>query len=184
MAQFYEALDADLSAFIAAQKVFFVATAPTRGRVNLSPKGMDTLRILSLRRIVWLSVTGSGNETAAHVLENGRMTLMWWAVEGPPRIVRAYGRARAVYPGAEDWGELLAHFPSLPGTRQIFDLALEAVQTSCGMSLPLYDFAGERDALNRWAESKGPDGLARYRRDKNVRSIDGLPTGLEDDCES
>lgn len=181
MANFFDALTPELSSFVSAQQIFFVATAGRSSRVNLSPKGMDSLRVLAPTRLCWLSVTGSGNETAAHVLENERMTLMWWASVGKPLIVRVYGRARVVYPTHEDWGGLAARFPPLPGTRQIFDLTIESAQTSCGMSLPLYDYAGERDALNQWALKKGEDGLRKYRATNNEKSIDGLDTGLPDD---
>jgi hypothetical protein len=161
--------------FIAAQPLFFVATAAPEGRVNVSPKGMDSLRVLSPTRIVWRSVTGSGNETAAHLLESPRMTLMWCAFEGRPLILRAYGEARAVYPGDPDWDALITHFPALPGTRSLFDVRVDLVQTSCGMAVPYFDYAGDRDDLNRWAENKGEDGLRRYRQEKNAVSLDGKP---------
>ena len=153
-----------LARFIAAQPLFFVATAPAGGggHVNLSPKGMDSLRVLAPDRVAWLSVTGSGNETAAHVLDNGRMTLMWTAFAGPPLILRVYGRARVVYPGDAAWP----------------DLAVDLVQTSCGMSIPLLDHVGERDALTQWAEAKGADGLADYWAERNAVSLDGLATGI------
>jgi hypothetical protein len=161
--------------FIAAPHLFFVATAAPEGRVNVSPKGMDSLRVLSPTRIVWRSVTGSGNETAAHLLESPRMTLMWCAFEGRPLILRAYGEARAVYPGDPDWDALITHFPALPGTRSLFDVRVDLVQTSCGMAVPYFDYAGDRDDLNRWAENKGEDGLRRYRQEKNAVSLDGKP---------
>ncbi|TXF89428.1 pyridoxamine 5'-phosphate oxidase family protein [Neolewinella aurantiaca] len=167
-----------LTEFIGRQHLFFVATAPAEGRVNCSPKGMDSLRVLSPNRILWLNVTGSGNETAAHVLENERMTLMWCALTGPPLILRAYGKARAVHHGDSDWDELFSHFTPLPGARQIFDLTIDMVQTSCGMAVPLLEFNEDRKLLNNWAETKSKEELEAYWTEKNTLSIDGLPTGI------
>lgn len=164
--------------FIAAQKLYFVATAAPEGRVNLSPKGMDSLRVLGENRVIWLNVTGSGNETAAHLLESPRMTLMFAAFEGTPLILRLYGTARAVHPDEDGWAALIAHFPPLPGARQVFDLQVEQVQTSCGMAVPFFDYTGERDALNRWAENKGEDGIRAYWSERNATSLDGKPTGI------
>ena len=123
-----------LKEFIQKQPIFFVGTAGAEGRVNLSPKGMDSLRVLSPNRVLWLNVTGSGNESAAHVLENSRMTLMFCALEGPPLILRLYGSAQVFHSRDQEWNALLEHFPTLPGTRQIFALEVELVQTSCGMA--------------------------------------------------
>ncbi|MEL6855435.1 MAG: pyridoxamine 5'-phosphate oxidase family protein [Cyanobacteria bacterium J06607_13] len=178
MAQQYPQITDPLQAFIARQKVFFVGTAAEQGRVNVSPKGMDSLRVLSPSRVVWLSVTGSGNETAAHIAQTDRMTLMFCAFESAPMILRLYGSARAVYPRDADWQDLIDDFPDLPGTRQLFDLDVELVQTSCGMGVPLYDYQGDRNSLNKWAEKKGPAGIEAYQRQKNQVSIDGLPTYL------
>ena len=164
--------------FIAEQRLFFVATATAEGRVNLSPKGMGSFCVLGDDRVAWLNVTGSGNETAAHVQLNPRMTLMFCAFEGAPQILRLYGTARAVHRADPDWAALLAHFEALPGARQIFDVQVELVQKSCGMAVPLYDYAGERDALLQWAENKGEDGVADYWRDKNQVSLDGIETGI------
>jgi hypothetical protein len=178
MAKQFSKLNARLTDFIQRQHLFFVATAPAEGRVNCSPKGMDSLKVLSPNRIAWLNVTGSGNETAAHVLENERMTIMWCALAGPPLILRAYGKARAVHPGDADWQDLFAHFTPLPGARQIFDLKVEMVQTSCGMAVPLMDFNEDRDLLNNWAEKKSKQEMEDYWAEKNTVSIDGLPTGM------
>ena len=178
MAKQYSQITNKLSDFIAQQKVFFVGTAGADGRVNVSPKGMDSLRVLEPNRIAWLSVTGSGNESAAHVLENGRMTVMFCAFEGAPMILRLYGKASVVYPRDKQWADLLAHFPAFPGTRQIFNVSVELVQTSCGMAVPLYDYAAERDSLNNWADKKGPDGIEAYWEEKNQVSIDGKPTHI------
>lgn len=178
MGQRFDRLSEKHVRFIEKQQMFFVATAAADGRVNLSPKGMDSLRVVDENRIVWLNVTGSGNETAAHVLMNPRMTLMWCAFEGKPLIQRAYGSARAVHPGDADWEGLSAQLPALPGARQILDVSIDLVQTSCGMAVPLFDFVDGREALNEWAERKGEDGIRAYWAEKNVVSIDGLPTGL------
>ena len=178
MGKQYDQISQVHQSFIEKQKLFFVGTAGCDGRVNLSPKGMDTLRVLSPNRVVWLSVTGSGNETAAHVAENARITLMFCAFEGRPLILRLYGNARAVYPRDETWSDLVNLFPDLPGTRQIYDLEVDMVQTSCGMSVPFFDYAGERDDLKVWAERKGEAKLREYRLEKNTESIDGKPTYL------
>lgn len=180
MATFFSEISPRLQDFITQQKVFFVATAPLEGRINLSPKGMDSLRILSSTRVAWLNVTGSGNETAAHLLENPRITLMFCAFEGPPKIVRLYGNAKAVYPGDANWEELASNFTLLPGTRQIFDIQLENAQTSCGMSIPYFDYVGERNELNDWASQKGKEGIETYWKEKNLKSIDGKSTGLSE----
>lgn len=176
----YPEISDRIRTFIEAQKIYFVATAAPDGRVNLSPKGMDSLRVLSPNRVAWLSVTGSGNETAAHLLENDRMTVMFCAFEGRANILRLYGRARAHHPGDAGWDELSPLFPELPGARNLFDLAVDLVQTSCGMAVPYFDYVGERDDLNRWAENKGPAKLARYWDEKNRVSLDGRQTGLPD----
>ncbi len=181
MGKLHGEITGPLRDFITAQKLFFVATAAPQGRVNLSPKGMDTLRVLGPNRVAWLNVTGSGNETAAHLRENPRMTVMFTAFEGPPLILRLYGTARAVHPRDANWEDLVELFPPLPGARQVFDLTVEEVQTSCGMGVPFFDYAGERDDLNRWAEKKGEDGIRDYWRDRNTTSLDGQPTGILDE---
>jgi pyridoxamine 5'-phosphate oxidase-like protein len=166
-----------LRGFIERQHVFFVATAPLAGgHVNLSPKGMDSFRVLGPTSVAYLDNVGSGNETAAHVLENGRITFMFCAFEGSPLILRLYGRGRAVRPGEADWDALAPHFPTRPGIRQIIVVDVTRVQTSCGEAVPFYRYAGERDQLIEWATAKGPAGLEAYQRKNNVRSIDGLPT--------
>ncbi len=178
MAKFYPNITKRIQQFIEAQKVFFVATAPQEGRINLSPKGMDSFRVLNENEVAWLSVTGSGNETAAHVLENGRMTLMFCAFEGAPNIVRLYGKAKEIRPKDAAWKTLVSHFTELPGTRQIFVLSIETAQTSCGMSIPYFDYIGEREQLNDWAKDKGKEGIEAYWEDRNQSSIDGLPTNI------
>lgn len=179
MAKFYDKLTTRLQTFIKNQKVFFVATAPEEGRINLSPKGMDSLRVVSKNRVLWLNVTGSGNETAAHLLENPRITIMMCSFEGAPNILRIYGKGRAIHPGDSDWKEVVNLFPETPGTRQIFDISVESAQTSCGMSIPFFEYKGEREELNDWAREKGSDGIQKYWQDKNRTSIDGKPTGLQ-----
>jgi len=165
-------------AIIERQKIFFVATAASKGRVNLSPKGLDSLRVLGPRRIVWLNLTGSGNETSAHLAENPRITLMVCAFEGAPMILRAYGQGSAIHPRDPDWKELIALFPDSPGARQVVEIEVDLVQTSCGFAVPYFDFVGDRPTLVEWAEKKGPEGIARYWEEKNRVSLDGLPTGI------
>ncbi|MCB0155085.1 MAG: pyridoxamine 5'-phosphate oxidase family protein [Anaerolineae bacterium] len=178
MAQFYTTLDDKLSDFIAAQKMFFVATAPVEGRINLSPKGMDTFQCLDHKTVAYLDLTGSGNETAAHLAENERMTLMFCSFDQAPLILRLYGQGRVIHKQDPAWADLAPRFPALPGTRQIILLEIDSVQTSCGFAVPFYAFQGERDTLRRYAETKGEAGMAQYRREQNQISIDGLPTGL------
>ena len=167
----------DLRDFIETQPLFFVATAPLGhgGHVNVSPKGLDTFRILSPTRVAYLDLTGSGNETAAHLMENGRITFMFCAFAGAPRILRLYGRGEVVLPEDRRWNELKSLFPDFPGMRQIIVAELDRVQTSCGFGVPLVAEEKQRPTLIRWAEAKGEEELKRYRRAKNARSIDGLP---------
>ena len=171
-------LTARLKAFIAVQKIFFVATAMKEGRINLSPKGMDALRVLDDNSLVWLNVTGSGNETATHLRHDGRMTLMFAAFEGPPMILRLYGNARAYHPRDAYWDAHIGLFPVIPGSRQLIHLDIALVQTSCGMAVPLMEYKADRDLLNAWAEEKGPEGLQAYMEAKNTTSLDGYETGI------
>jgi hypothetical protein len=178
MARFYPALDAKHRDFIATQKIFFTASGTADSRINLSPKGMDSLRVLDDKRVAWLDLTGSGNETAAHLRHDGRLTLMWCSFDANPLILRLYGRGRTVRRQDAEWAGLRPHLPALPGERQLIVLDIDSVQTSCGYAVPLYSYHGERDTLARWAEKKGAVGLLEYWREKNQASIDGLPTGL------
>jgi hypothetical protein len=178
MGKLFTDLDSERAAFIAAQPMFFVATACAEGRVNCSPKGMDTLRVLGPREVAYLDLTGSGNETAAHIQADGRLTLMWCAFGGAPRILRTYGRGRVVFRDQAEWADLAPRFPDLAGARQIIVQAVESVQTSCGFGVPRMELVGERDQLVRWAQTKGAEGVSAYRREKNVRSLDGLPTNV------
>lgn len=180
MAKVHPMISEDLRAFIEAQRVFFVASAPLSGdgHVNLSPKGLDCLRVLGPDRVAYLDLTGSGNETSAHLRENGRITLMFCAFDGPPSILRLYGTGETALPGSDTWEELRPLFGEYPGVRQIIVATIARVQTSCGFAVPLFDYVGERDTLIRWAESRGPEKLDAYRAEKNMVSIDGLPTAL------
>ncbi|MDO8348016.1 MAG: pyridoxamine 5'-phosphate oxidase family protein [Rugosibacter sp.] len=178
MGKQYAALSERLFEFIAEQKIFFVGTATGDSRVNVSPKGMDSLRVLNNNRVIWLNVTGSGNETSAHVQQDPRMTIMFCAFEGPPLILRLYGTARVVHKNDDNWEGLFAHFNPLPGARQIFDFSIELVQTSCGMAVPYYAYTGDRELLLDWARGKGEDGLRQYWEEKNQSSIDNIPTHI------
>jgi hypothetical protein len=180
MSKFYKKINTRLHKFIDQQKIFFVATAPNSGRINLSPKGMDSFRVLSENRVLWLNVTGSGNETAAHLLENKRITIMFCSFEKAPNILRLYGTGKEIKEGDASWNELIQLFPETPGTRQIFDIHVNSAQTSCGMSIPYYEFKGERNDLNNWATEQGKEGIKQYWEDKNQTSIDGLPTQIMD----
>ncbi|TVT55385.1 MAG: pyridoxamine 5'-phosphate oxidase family protein [Sedimenticola thiotaurini] len=176
MGQRYNEIPQKVMTFIQNQKVFFVGTAAADGRVNISPKGMDSLRVIDSQRVLWLNVTGSGNETAAHVAELPRMTLMFCAFEGNPMILRLYGTARVIHTYDEEWERLYPLFNPTPGVRQIFDLSVDLVQTSCGMGVPFYDYAGERDQLMAWTVKKGDEGIRDYWQEKNQQSLDGKPT--------
>lgn len=167
--------------FISEQKIFFVGTATANSRVNISPKGMDSFRVLSNTNVAWLSVTGSGNETSAHVQQEPRMTIMFCAVDGPPLILRLYGAAKVIHKSDPNWYELFSFFKPLPGARQIFNITVDLVQTSCGMSVPNFSYIGERELLSEWAIKKGEEGLNKFWKDKNQMSIDGLPTNIVDE---
>jgi hypothetical protein len=179
MGKVIETITPEIQAFIEVQPVFFVATAPLNreGHVNLSPKGLDCFRILSPNRVAYLDLTGSGNETAAHLQQNGRITFMFCAFAGAPRILRLYGSGYVVLPDDPAWTGLRANFPDHAGERQIIAAEISRVQTSCGFAVPLMEYTGQRDMLLRWAQSKA-DALPRYRQEKNATSIDGLPAPL------
>lgn len=173
MAEFFDQLDDEHRAFIEAQPVFFVATAAAGARINLSPKGMDTLRVVDASTVAYLDLTGSGNETAAHVAAAGRMTLMLCAFDQPPQILRLYGRGRVL--PVDDHG-LDTTFPAIAGARQVVACDVESVQTSCGYAVPVMELVGERRTLARWAAAKDDGELDEYRRERNATSIDGLPS--------
>jgi hypothetical protein len=177
----FQELAAPHIAFIQRQKIFFNASAAAHGRVNVSPRDVRSLRIPDANTAFYLDLTGSGNETAAHMLADGRLTLMFCSFEGPPMILRLYGQGRVIPRGCPEYTSLLEGYfggSETPGARQMIHLAIELVQTSCGYNVPLFDYAGDRDTLLRWAQAKGSEGLERYWQEKNTRSIDGLATGL------
>jgi hypothetical protein len=177
MSKVYEAIDEKLAAWIAEQPVFFVATAPLGGDglLNLSPRGLDCLTVLGPAQVAWVDLTGSGVETIAHLRENGRVVLMWCAFTGPPKIVRVHGRGRVCLPGTAEYVDVTARHPDHLSTRAVIVVDVERVSDSCGYGVPLMDLVGERDQLDRWAASKGADGITAYRAEKNALSLDGLP---------
>lgn len=184
MAKQFPEIDEKHAAFIGRQKIFFTASSAGDSHVNLSPRSTEHLHLLGPNEVAYLDLTGSGSETAAHVKAGGRLTIMLCAFEGPPLILRLYGRGRIAFRGSPDYDAFLErHCPAGEplGARQIVFLDVDLVQTSCGYAVPLFDHAGERDVLDRWAMAKGEEGLVAYRREKNVESLDGLPTGLPSD---
>lgn len=180
MAKFYDSIPDDLAQWISEQHIFFVGSAPlaAEGHVNLSPKGLDAFRVLSSNKVAYLDMTGSGNETSAHLKENGRITFLFCSFETAPRILRLYGTGRVVLATDSEWGKLSALYTIYPGTRQIVVADIHKVQTSCGFGVPFMDYVGDRESLSKWAENKGEDGLLAYQREKNQRSLDGLATHL------
>lgn len=178
MAKFFSELNENLREFIARQHIYFHATAPRDGRINLSPKGLDTFRILSDQRVGYLDLTGSECETAAHLAENGRLTIMFCSFDAKPLIVRLYGQGSVVRPRDPQWQELRSNFADVPGARQIVLLDIDSIMTTCGFAVPLYEFQGHREQLNDFVLKMGPDRMDEYRRERNQTSIDGLPTYL------
>lgn len=181
MARRFEELSTDLIQFIQKQKLFFVGTAANDGTINVSPKGFDSLRVMSPNRIVWLNITGSGNETAAHLAQNDRMTIMFCAFEGAPSILRLYGKATAVHPRDEAWADLESLFEPHPSARQYVDFKFDLVQTSCGFGVPFFDFKEERDNMPKWLAAKDEAAIKDYWALKNQHSLDGLPTYILDE---
>jgi len=177
MSQLHLAIDDQLREFIDAQRVFFVATAPLSqdGHVNVSPKGLDSLRILGPTTLAYIDYVGSGIETVAHVRENGRIVIMLCAFDGPPKILRLHGRGAVIEPHDPTFGAMLARFEPTALVRAIIQVEVARISDSCGYGVPLYEFAGQRTQLPAWAEKKGASGLQAYQRDKNTASIDGLP---------
>jgi hypothetical protein len=176
MGELYDEITPKVQAFIEEQKLYFVATAPQAGRINLSPKGIDSFRVLHARCVAFLNLTGSANETAAHLYDDPRITFMFCSFASQPWIVRLYGVGRVYHARDAAWSEWLAHFPDLPGKRQVVVAEIEAVHTSCGFGVPIMDFVSERREMLRWAEKKGEAGIRRYWEEKNQFSLDGLPT--------
>jgi hypothetical protein len=167
--------------FIEDQPIFFVATAMKEGRINLSPKGMDSLRIPDPNTVLWLNLTGSGNETASHLMRNPRTTMMWCAFKGEPKILRVYGTARTFSEGTGFWERHIGLFPKYTGARQLVAVQVDSVLVSCGMGIPLMHYQGERDLLEPWASSLGTEGMQAYRQAKNTRSLDGHPTDIPEE---
>jgi hypothetical protein len=180
MAKVFDCITEKLQEFITKQHIFFVASAPlsATGHVNLSPKGLDSFRILSPHQVAYLDLTGSGNETSAHLQENGRITLMFCAFQETPVILRLYGQGYTILPTSPEWDSLYSLFPPIAGTRQIIVADIERVQTSCGFGVPLYQYEGHRETLINWANKKGEQGIKEYQQQKNIISIDGLSTPL------
>ena len=178
MGKQFAKIEAGHKAFIARQRIFFVASAAPNGRVNVSPKGMSTFQVLGDNDVAYLDCTGSGSETRAHLLasDEKRLTIMFCAFEGDPMIVRLYGQGQSLMRGTPEYAALLPQFEEVPGARQIVRLAVELVQTSCGMGVPFFDYKEERGSLVRYWTAQGIDNLRKYWRLKNARSIDGLPT--------
>jgi hypothetical protein len=176
MARVFEIISDELREWIRQQKLFFVGTAPTgpEGHLNLSPKGYDTFQVLDERTVAYLDLTGSGVETIAHLRENGRITVMFCAFEGPPRILRLYGRGEVLMPGEPEYETLVAGFGEQRGARAAIRVAVERISSSCGFSIPFLDHVGERPTLAEWAARQGDDGLAGYWGERNAASIDGL----------
>ncbi|MBG1258027.1 pyridoxamine 5'-phosphate oxidase family protein [Nostoc commune] len=180
MAKVFDCITEEQQGFIAAQNLFFVGSAPLSptGHVNLSPKGLGCFRVLSPNRVGYLDLTGSGNETSAHLQENGRITFMFCAFEEPARILRLYGQGKTILPSSPDWDSLSSLFFPMPGTRQIIVADIEKIQTSCGFGVPLYEYQGERQTLVNWASKKGEEGVREFQQQRNLVSIDGLATPL------
>ena len=178
MAKLYNEISESLKSFIEQQKIFFVATATADGRINLSPKGGDYLRVIDETRLIWLNLTGSGNETAAHMQIHNRITIMFCSFVDNPMILRLYGKGEILHEDSPAWPGLITRFPANTGARQIFDITIDAVQTSCGFQVPFYEYRGERDTLDKWSEKKGRDGIRQYWQETNSLSLDGLPTGI------
>jgi hypothetical protein len=177
MGKTYPGIDDRNAAFIRAQRLFFVATAPLDGEglLNLSPKGLESFAILNANTVAYLDLIGSGIETVAHLRQNGRIVFLFCAFEGPPRLLRLHGRGEVVEPGDPEWEALGRNFPRYDAARSIIRVAVQRVSDSCGYGVPLYEFRGDRSQLPEWAERKGPDGLAAYKAENNLTSIEGLP---------
>lgn len=182
MGKFFDQINNSHRDFVAKQQMYFVASAPLskEGRVNLSPKGLDSFRMLQDNLVGYMDVISSGNETSAHTLENGRITIMFCSFGEKPMILRFYGQGRAVLRGSSEWDKWASKFEIYPSTRQLMLIDVDLVQTSCGFGVPMYDYVGQRDVHFKWADAKGPEDLLEYQRKKNMISLDGLPTGLTD----
>jgi hypothetical protein len=173
-----DSITPELIEFISNQKIFFVGTAAETGRVNVSPKGTDSFRVINSNKIVWLNLTGSGNETAAHLLRNDRMTIMFCAFEGKPMILRLYGQAKIFHQRDPEFHQYIDLFPPNTGSRQIIEMDVDLVQTSCGFAVPLMDYKEDRETLNSWSTKQGREGITEYWGNKNTKSIDGFETKI------
>ena len=178
MGKQFDHITPKLCEFIERQQMFTVATAMSDGRVNLSPKGMDTLRVENSNRVVWLNLTGSGNETAAHLLDNNRMTIMFCAFEGNPLILRLYGHAKVYHPREPEFETHVSAFPPMRGVRQVIEMDVDLVQSSCGFGVPEYEFRGQRSKLEQWMSERDDEAIVAYWREKNRVSLDGRETGI------
>lgn len=178
MARRYQSLSEEHIVFIDHQKLFFVGTAANDGTINVSPKGFESLRVLSPNRLAWLNITGSGNETAAHLAQNERMTIMFCAFDHDPKILRLYGKARAIHPRDHEWDEFANLFEPHPSARQYVDFQFDVVQTSCGFGVPLFDYVKPRDNMPKWLATKDKAAIKEYWGAKNQISLDGLPTHI------
>ncbi len=178
MATQYQSISEEFASFINDQKIYFVATAADQSKINLSPKGMDTFRVLDENRVMWLNLTGSGNETAAHLLHNNRMTIMFCSFEAKSLILRLYGTAKTYHPRDKEWKTYVDLFPNQLGARQLIDMKVDMVQTSCGFAVPFMEYKGERDTLEVWTDKKGESGVKDYWKERNSQSLDGIETGI------
>ena len=178
MSEQFDNLSDELCAWMEEQPMFFVASAGADGHINLSPKGQDSLSVINNQELLWLNLTGSGNETAAHLLERNRMTMMWCSFAGPPRILRVYGQATTIHPRDSQWQSCEQIIAPPVGARQYFKVDIQMVQTSCGYAVPLMDYQADRDVLHRWAEKRGPEGIEEYWQTRNQTSLDGHNTGI------
>jgi hypothetical protein len=178
MAQQYPEISEKLKEFITKQKLFFVSTATEKSKVNISPKGMDSFKVINKNRVAWLNVTGSGNETSAHIQQNPRMTIMFASFEEKPMILRLYGKAKAIHKNDPEWENLISLFPQLPASRQIFYVYIDLVQTSCGMAVPFFNYVSERTQLNDLHRKIGDKRIEEYWKKNNQHSLDGIPTSI------
>jgi len=178
MGKQFDEISDKLKDFILEQKIFFVGTATADSRVNVSPKGMDSFKVINKNKIVWLNVTGSSNETSAHVQELPRMTIMFASFVGKPMILRLFGTAKVIHKKDDSWDEMYSLFNPLAGARQIFEMDVDLVQTSCGMSIPFYEYSEQREELSSWAEKQGEESIKEYWEKNNQVSLDGKPTHI------
>lgn len=178
MAVKFTQINKEHKAFIEKQKMFVIGSAGAEGFINVSPKGMDTFKIIDENTVIWLNHTGSGNETSAHVQENGRMTVMFNSFDKAPLILKLYGTATVIHEKETRWQEMTEHFEEFVGTRQFFELKVELVLTSCGFGAPQYKYIGERNKLQKWANSKGREGMKAYWSEKNIETLNGVKTNV------